>query len=484
MAVKKADLGHLDFLAEGGFGKVYRVASYRLPGDSSPLAFKEFTSQQAEQAKSARAAVKFRAGLSQADRDDLDLYASWPKELVEDAGRDCGLLMPLIPDAFFCSLNDPSGGKTKRARDLGWLITTDVQRKAAGIDLGDVDRIERLMILAQLVYAIGRLHKRGWVFGDVSFKNAVFALNPPRLKLLDCDGAAPLSDTGRSQFSTPYWDPPENPNQGPKKQNLLDEKTDVYKLGLAILRCLTPGKGASTVRAIGRLAGELDGAGTDLVNRALSDNRGLRPAARDIYDYIYQLMMTVNLPDIISARLIKSVILRGQDATVEWDIKDGVEVTIISGNNDRLTVNLTNSPHRYSFQPRAAGPVSIELQSRYSTVSAELGELELFELPPFSVDFDFLPRPQVPPIDAFTLEPVAAVLARRPTVGVGMIPMPPVSGPDAFDFIEAIAPDGARAIQLPRFDDAVAEATNALKDLILNEEIDYAATLRQAKLGV
>ena len=37
-------------LAEGGFGKVYRVAGYHLPGDHAALAYKEFTgSQQAEQ---------------------------------------------------------------------------------------------------------------------------------------------------------------------------------------------------------------------------------------------------------------------------------------------------------------------------------------------------------------------------------------------------------------------------------------------------
>ena len=31
-----------------------------------------------------------------------------------------------------------------------------------------------------------------WVYGDLSFKNAAFAIRPPRMILLDCDGAADL----------------------------------------------------------------------------------------------------------------------------------------------------------------------------------------------------------------------------------------------------------------------------------------------------
>ena len=49
------------------------------------------------------------------------------------------------------------------------------------------------MLLAQLVYDVARLHKQGWVYGDLSFKNAAFAISPPRMILLDCDGAADLT---------------------------------------------------------------------------------------------------------------------------------------------------------------------------------------------------------------------------------------------------------------------------------------------------
>ena len=236
MKVRKAKLGQLTFLAEGGFGKVFRVNEFTLPGDKTPLAYKEFTADHAAQARSARGAVAFRERLDPAERAELDYYCAWPRALVQDVrGAVCGLLMPLIPNEFFCQLADADSGQmTSRPREMGWLIASAAQRREAQIDLREVDHTERLLLLAHLVYAIGRLHKHGWVFGDLSFKNAVFTLDPPRVMLLDCDGAADLADTGRKQSSTPYWDPPECPIRAApgqrRQQDLQDSVTDNYKL--------------------------------------------------------------------------------------------------------------------------------------------------------------------------------------------------------------------------------------------------------------
>ena len=252
--IQKADLGSLTLLAEGAFGEVYRVPEYRLPGDPMELAYKEFTQEQAVRAKSAAAAVAYRAGLSPAEQADLDSRAVWPRMLVEEP-RDTvkGLLMPLIPAEFFCRLADPlTGVLVDRPLEMTWLASSAGQRAAAQLALREVNKLDRLILLGQLVYAIGRLHKHGWVFGDLALRNAVFALDPPRVLLLDCDGAAPLSDPSRRQATTPYWDPPECPPRGP--QRLQDDRTDVYKLGLAILRCMAPGKGAATAMSPDRLA--------------------------------------------------------------------------------------------------------------------------------------------------------------------------------------------------------------------------------------
>jgi hypothetical protein len=107
MPVKKTDLGTLEPLGKGGYGEVFRVGGNPLPGDSTPLAYKEFTSDFDAQRCSAKAAVAFRDGLSQADRDDLDQCTVWPRELVLGSGGDIsGLLMRLIPDDYRCELLD------------------------------------------------------------------------------------------------------------------------------------------------------------------------------------------------------------------------------------------------------------------------------------------------------------------------------------------------------------------------------------------
>jgi hypothetical protein len=155
----------------------------------------------------------------------------------------------------------------------------------------------------------------------------------------------------------------------------------------------------------------------------------------------------------------------------------------VVGNNHRLTFDLAAHPRSVGFRPDVSGPVSIEIRNRYATVSLDLGEITLYELPPFSVDLNYLPRPQVPAIEAFSLAPAAAIRAGHPQAGVGMIAMPPVPSPRAFDLVESLMPDGVDLVAMPRIEEAVIDASNAVKNMILSEEIKYAATLRQAKLG-
>src|ERR1700722_1755745 len=108
MPVKKSDLGKLEPLAKGGFGEVFRVGGNPIPGDETPLAYKEFSADHETQRRSVRAAVAFRERLSRVDRDDLDQCTVWPRELVIGSdGKISGLLMQLIPDDFFCELLDP-----------------------------------------------------------------------------------------------------------------------------------------------------------------------------------------------------------------------------------------------------------------------------------------------------------------------------------------------------------------------------------------
>jgi hypothetical protein len=487
---KKADLGTLTFLAKGGFGQVFRADGFRLRGDPTALAFKEFTVARDEQERSARAAVAFRAGLSEEDRTELDLFCAWPRALVEDPpGTVCGLLMPLIPAEFFCRQPDPlTGQMSSKPRAMSWLIASTAQRTAAQVDIPEIDITERLILLAQLVYAIGRLHKHEWVFGDLSFNNAVFALDPLRLMLLDCDGAAELADGNRKQSSTPLWDPPECPIEPPpgqrRQQDLQDKKTDVYKLGLAILRCLTPGKGAASSRSATRLNGELDAGGTALVARAVSGNRDGRPTAKELYAHLYRLAAPrMAVPEIATARLVTPFRIHGQDARIEWHITNAAEITVSLGVGRQVQLDPAKHPGGYVFRAEESGPVSIEARNRFGSVVADLGELTLYELPPFNIDLNYLPRPQVPAVQAFSLDKVAAMLQEGPRIDVGALQVPPIPSLPAFDLVESLLPDMSARVPGPRIDEAIIDASSMVTGLIRSESKKYAAKLRRENLG-
>lgn len=435
MKIRDADLGSLTPLGEGGFAKVFRAADFHLPGDPAPLAYKKFTSAYAEQARAAKASIALRTSLTPTEQAELDTFTAWPKALVHDAsGAVCGLLMAEIPQDFFCRLADEDGKIVAKPREMGWLASSAAQRRAARIDLRDVDRTERLIMLAQLVYVIGRLHRYGWVFGDVSFKNVVFALDPPRIMLLDCDGAAELADTSRRQASTPHWDPPECPIQPPagrpRRQALQDDVTDVYKLGLAMLRCLAPGKGASSTRKASRLQGDLEQAGVDIITRALSDDRSVRPTAKQLYIHLEgALAGRIDPPEVTVARLVSPFLLRGQDARIEWRIDRAAEIEITHGNGEKVTVDPAGHPCGFAFRADESGPVRLDVRNRFTSVAIDLGELTLHELPPFTVDLNYLPRPKIPTLTAFQPPALAATLAGRPRIAFGndVLTIPPLN---------------------------------------------------------
>ena len=475
MKIRERDLGQLNFLAEGGFAKVYAV-NYTLPGDPAPLAYKKFTVNHRQQAESAGKSVAFRQGLGSGDRADLDQFTTWPRALVTAGqGAISGLLMPLIPDDFFFHVPGASG-QERKPREMQWLVSSGDQRTAARVDFGDIPRTDRLVLLAQLTYIIGRLHRHGWVFGDLSFGNAVFALDPPRTMLLDCDGAAARSDLQRKQSSTPLWDPPECPIQVPpggRAQDLQDDVTDVYKLGLATLRCLTPGKGAGSSRNIARLGSELDAAGTALVARALSADRRNRPGASELYRYLRQQAVDrIVIPEVLDARLLTPTCPRGHDARIGWHFNHAQQINVRHGTDQCVTLDAAAHPDGYSFRPRASGPVSIEVVNRFGSRRVELGELRLVELPSFHLGP--LPTIQVPVLDAIPVASLTALAPDRPAFpAVPALEMPAVD-------VTAMLSGPAVQAPLPPIGGVVQSAAETITSAILDQQDTFSAVLRQA----
>jgi serine/threonine protein kinase len=482
MRVNRASLGSLKELAEGGYGKVYHAERFRLPGDSSAIAFKEFTTQVAEQAQAAADAVSFRDLLSPGDRADLDRCTVWPRALVEERGVIVGLLMPLISQEFFFQATDQATGETTRKlRDLQWLIASPAQLTANGAQ--DVDETDRLVLLAQLVYDVARLHKQNWVYGDLSFKNAAFAIRPPRMILLDCDSAADLHNQLRKQAHSFGWDPPEC-----AQRNLQDKATDVYKLGLAILRCLNPGKSAATMRDPSRVAGKLDATGAALIARAVETDPADRPTAKALYAYMRTLVTSrITPPQVITAQLATPLRVRGMDARVEWEITNVSEVTIRVGASAPMTVPVVANarPQLHVFPAQESGPVTIEAENRYGAVRVDLGELTLYEIPSFDPKnlIGTLPRVVVPVLEAFTLDALAPALATVPRVVVPEIPrLPAMPTADLTSVVrETLLADGtADSVSFPNLGELVAGPTREIAEQLTSQAREFAMSQREA----
>ncbi|MCT2588266.1 hypothetical protein [Actinophytocola gossypii] len=257
-------------LGSGGQAVVYLAPDLRLPDVSGTLVFKQYKGNQVSP-NGLRAIVGVRSKLDPAGRTRLDSMAAWPARVVRDAGRICGVVLPLIPDTFFQERVLPTGRHVRGAREVQNLFVDPAL--ATRLGMPSLTPRQRFGVCRDLAGALALLHENGVVFGDVNAKNELYREHPePTVMLVDCDavrirGSAPVV----RQLSAPDWDPPEGA--------VLTQATDLYKLGLFVLRVLSPGPQASTARDPARLTGRLDAEGRDLVTAALGPVGSYRPTA-------------------------------------------------------------------------------------------------------------------------------------------------------------------------------------------------------------
>lgn len=453
MWIKKSQLGPMKFIAEGAEGQVYRLTSPTVAGLSQPLAYKEIRPSLAgpDRARVVHAmehAVDLRAAMDPADRGELDRVTTWPLAVVQERGQTVGTLMPLIPDDFFVDTH-PQGGQPGRVVfEFAFLCSTDAYLKSMGIDrTGADDPLTRLALAAQLSYVIALLHKHGIVYGDLSLRNVAIAVNPPRLLLLDCDPAAALTDTARHQLHSPFFMPPECMGQ----QKLQDLRTDVYKLGLCILRGLVTGTGVTQLKDPSVLAGTLDKEGVELITRAVSAHRDTRPSAKALYQYLERTVLAKAQPPVVHAAGIdRTVLLRGRDVVVTWSVAGATKIRI-TGNNG-LAVEIADPdghPNGYAVRPAGSGAIVVEAVNSNGSVSAVAGHVDLYELPRFDISMARLPLTHVPDLAPVQVPTVLAALPPRPVVTAETHPVPRLSTPDIWSTVQALQPPTPAAPALP-----------------------------------
>ena len=269
--VADRDLG--DRLGAGGQAVIHDLPGLRLPDVPGPLVYKKYRDDRAPRTHDMFRLVQLREGLAGADRARLDAIATWPVRLVCDGPDLRGVVLPRIPDSYFQPVTLPGTGASKKlVREVQHLFVDPAIGRRTGMP--EVTREQRLTICRDFAAALDFLHGPAMdvVFGDINAKNELFRLGPePTVMLVDCDAVRPRGAvTGGLQLNAPDWEPP--------GRTTLNRATDLYKLGLFVLRCvLPPGSQTSTRRD--PVPGLLDDAGTALLTRALAPDPHDRPSA-------------------------------------------------------------------------------------------------------------------------------------------------------------------------------------------------------------
>ncbi|OLR91452.1 hypothetical protein BJP25_01040 [Actinokineospora bangkokensis] len=261
---------------------MYLVPGFSLPDVDGPVVFKHYRTGHRPPG-GLSALVLRRLKMDQRARTRLDARTAWPVRTVEEGDEVCGVLMPLIPGDFFRTRSLPSGEEDRSLCEWQHLFVDPARSKRFGMPTPNLRT--RVLLCRDFASALHLLHTNGFVVGDINAKNAVFRLNArPSVMLVDCDAIRVKGSAAVvAQLNAPDWDPPERS---------LSQTTDLYKLGLLILRTLCPGNGASLYRNPVRVRAVLDARGLDLLTRALGTKPHLRPTAQEWGHYLDEVLGT------------------------------------------------------------------------------------------------------------------------------------------------------------------------------------------------
>ena len=488
--VAKTDLGSLASIASGGFGEVFRTG-FRLPGYRGALAYKELKSSLSQDkysraVEAMRQAVQLRDSMADGDRSDLDEVTVWPLALVEEGGVVRGCLMPLIRPEFFAELHPPATGKKdSKTRDLAWLPARSPALQRAGFSQDQIDEFSdllvRMRIMVWLVYSVALMHKYGVVYGDMSLKNAVFCLGEyPRSVLMDCDGVARLDDASRRQANSPSFLAPEceEPGRNPfarGRAHFQGTRTDVYKLGLCVVRCLSRGHGATQLNSADHLSDLLSPECLDVIKASLSQDPDQRPTAKQLYQALNDFIV----PVIREFRVLDSVVPRGGGTMLVWNVSNATKAFIHGPNGSVVPVDPLQGQH--PVQVHDPTVFTLEICRGSQTVQQDSDLVRVFDVPKFDIESSkhyrslsaSLNTLRLPPVDIF---PILESFPRRPAVGIGGESAPEIMLPSIEDFVrrldrastgsyEAIVSQVMRSCRFPDLERQAGSISQLIADL-------------------
>ena len=403
-----------DELGRGGQAVVFDLPGLHLPGEPQHLVYKRYKTGMGPSRLSLSRLVDLRHGLAEGPRDRLDAVAAWPLAAVVDGVALTGVVLPRIPDAYFQDVVLPSGTAETVVREVQYLFVPPDRNKRIGMPMPDDD--QRLRICRDLADLLAFLHDDLAVaFGDLNAKNELFRLDAePMIMLVDCDAARTRGDTS-AQPNTPDWIPldPHEP---------LSRLSDRYKLGLFILRCLTPGPQGST-RTDPSAAQILDAEGIDLLRAAIEGPPRQRPDALEWYRYLSRCLGEAVDPPVFEAVVPdRTLVAAGEPLTVHWTAQNADEVELVAEGADPVVVDGRPGSGSAEVYPARTGRVRGTARNRLGTVAAASPPVMVVDMPAWADLPVPVPRLPMPDLSAVGLPEVTAVLPPLPAVGAVGLP--------------------------------------------------------------
>lgn len=414
MSIAPGDLGRLGRqLGKGGQAVVTELPELKLPDVAGELVYKKYREPHGELG-SLRRIVATRNDLDLPVRKRLDAVTVWPVRVVEENGQALGIVMPKIPSAYFDTVTLPGTGKKKSVLREVQNLFIPVDR-AAELGRPTPTDEERMRICRDFAGVLTLMHDTlEVVFGDINAMNELFRLDDtPMVMFLDCDGVRPKgAKAAVKQLNAPDWVPPED--------ELLSRASDLYKLGLFVLRCLTPGPGSSVNTDPAAIGGVLDSQGVAMLRRALGADLNSRPLAREWEVYLRRMLgEPIAPPRMGDVSLDRAIVLKGQSVVVEWEAFEATEIRISAGPGRTEVVQTQGAHSRGStaIAPREAAVVEVSAINALGADHRSAGPVDVIEPPvlqPLPV-----PIPELPPLRADVPAPAGlGVLPPLPVIGI------------------------------------------------------------------
>lgn len=294
--VRADALGELRRLAKGGLGEVSEALSLKLP-ESPELSlvyrcYDRTDRRPATPTFPLESLARLRLDMPPDQRRALDKQFCWVlRVVVDDLPGAVGILTQHWDQTYMVDYADASGDDRRSPAVGSWLTFSDDYFTARS--LVAPTPAQRFTLCRSLALAIGKLHRAGVVYGNLSMAEFLYRLGPsPSVLFTNAEsmrllGAPPAIGTPPHASG---WEPPEalaTHHSGDRiGWNITNVETDRYKLGLAILRILvapTSPEGSDSERNPSRAEGLVPGELADLISRCLLDDPHTRPSAKDFY---------------------------------------------------------------------------------------------------------------------------------------------------------------------------------------------------------